>query len=495
MNPGATSDGGQRDRALCEAFVRGSYAELYRWFLRLSGTQDEASDLTQETFAAFLRSSGPAQENVSPRTWLFAVGRNVWRKQLRDRKETESISPDLLGFRERSPERSAQDREFRAAADQAVSQLPADLREAFILRFWNEFSYEEIGTIQGVSAGVVRWRYFAARRRLHQALAIWEPERGGPRRINMHDDEFDNEEPLELSSLEHRLLLLADAPIPDGLLDRCLATIPEPAPSSASRLWHGTRWRIRVAGLAAAAVLVMGLGLWGRPRQADAAHLLSAVKAAWTKVPASHRLEKRQGSAGTYLEETWFVRGRGYRQEIRKEGRLIGIVVANPRWKFQWDVPGRIVAAWSSALAGEQFRPDLNGLVLESEAMLRWAETHHAEIRVSSDTIGGRPARMMVLHWPGPGGDGSLAQTTTVWFDPESLLPIRERQDLGDGLVVEESLDYPDPSAVPNDLLTFRPPRDVTLEINDPDLGRQVYSEGQPRSGQADVLTPKGTER
>ena len=49
-----------------------------------------------------------------------------------------------------------------------------------------------------------------------------------------------------------------------------------------------------------------------------------------------------------------------------------------------------------------------------------------------------------------------------------------------DGGVTEARYDYPDPANIPADLLTFQPPRDVTVEINDPDLGRQVYSEARP---------------
>ncbi len=167
----------QSDQASREAFVRGTYSELFRWFYRLSGIRDQAADLTQETFTAFWHSPGPEQGNVASRTWLFAIGRNLWRKQLRDRKQSEAVSPDLVSYRERSPERNAQDREFREAVDHAVSRLPDDLREAFTLRFWNEFSYDEIGTIQGVLASLARWRYFAARRRLHHDLADWDPER------------------------------------------------------------------------------------------------------------------------------------------------------------------------------------------------------------------------------------------------------------------------------------------------------------------------------
>jgi RNA polymerase sigma factor (sigma-70 family) len=75
-----------------------------------------------------------------------------------------------------SAERQAEDREFREAAERAIGQLPDDLREAFTLRFWQGFDYDEIGAIQGVAAGLARWRYFAARRRLHHKLAAWDPD-------------------------------------------------------------------------------------------------------------------------------------------------------------------------------------------------------------------------------------------------------------------------------------------------------------------------------
>jgi RNA polymerase sigma-70 factor (ECF subfamily) len=160
-----------------EAFVRSAYAGLYRWFCHLSTSPDRAADLTQETFAAFWASAGRRGPDVSPTTWLYAIGRNLWRKQLRDRKDHESAAMDQLAAGDGSPEQGAQDREFREAVELAVSELPHDLREAFTLRFWHEFSYEQIGEIQRVEPGLARWRYFAARRCLHRSLAAWDPKR------------------------------------------------------------------------------------------------------------------------------------------------------------------------------------------------------------------------------------------------------------------------------------------------------------------------------
>ena len=145
-----------------EAFVRSAYPGLYRWFCRLSTSPDRAVDLTQETLAAFWGSAGRRRPAVSPTTWLYAIGRNLWRKQLRDRKDHEPTLMDQLAAGDGSPEQGAQDREFREAVDLAVSELPHDLREAFTLRFWHEFSYEQIGEIQRVEPGLPRWRYLTA---------------------------------------------------------------------------------------------------------------------------------------------------------------------------------------------------------------------------------------------------------------------------------------------------------------------------------------------
>ncbi len=165
------------DRTSREAFVHATYAELFRWFCRLTGSADRSADLTQETFAAFWGALDRLPPGTGPRAWLYAIGRNLWRKQARDHKSREPVVLAVLPGAGPSAEQVALDREFQKAAELAVRELPEDLREVFSLRFWNDLNYEEIGVIQGVSAGLVRWRYFAARRRLVEKLAAWEPDR------------------------------------------------------------------------------------------------------------------------------------------------------------------------------------------------------------------------------------------------------------------------------------------------------------------------------
>jgi hypothetical protein len=295
------------------------------------------------------------------------------------------------------------------------------------------------------------------------------------------------------TGLEQRIRALDQPPVPDDLVARCLATIPGEEPTSARRIRRFSSWKRRTAVAAAAALFLLGtVALLVRPRDAAAAHFLQTVRSTWTEVPACHRVIVMKGPELARTIETWFVRGKGGRQEVRSSDHLIGVVVNNGRWEFHWDVPARLVAAWSTSLMGKRSVFEGAGLVHDSEALLRWAEQHRAEIREESALLDGRKARKATLRWPGPGSVEGHPQVDTVWFDPETLHPLRQLSELWDGQVTDSRIDYPSPNDVPEDLLAFRPPRDVTLEINDPDLGRQVYSDARQSADNTDPQT-KGT--
>ena len=119
MNGDATSNGRcQRpgDRASREAFVRATYAELFRWFRRVTGSPDRAADLTQESFAAFWGSVDRIRSDVSPRTWLYAIGRNLQYY-------------DAPAVREISREASRNNNTFAALISGVVKSAPFQMRQ------------------------------------------------------------------------------------------------------------------------------------------------------------------------------------------------------------------------------------------------------------------------------------------------------------------------------------------------------------------------------
>lgn len=65
------------NRSEREAFVRGTFAELFLWFRRHSGSQDRAADLTKDTIAAFWVSLDRIRGDVSLRTWIWFPTRAI----------------------------------------------------------------------------------------------------------------------------------------------------------------------------------------------------------------------------------------------------------------------------------------------------------------------------------------------------------------------------------------------------------------------------------
>ena len=145
---------------------------LARWLLR---SPSDAEDLVQEAslrawraFATFRGADG--------RAWLLAIVRNscfAWlRKNRRQELADEFDEAVHSGESEsRDPERQLFGGFDTRRVQQALEELPAEFREAIVLRELEGMSYKEIGDIAGVPIGTVMSRLARARKRLQTALA------------------------------------------------------------------------------------------------------------------------------------------------------------------------------------------------------------------------------------------------------------------------------------------------------------------------------------
>ena len=75
-----------------------------------------------------------------------------------------------------TPDALAATEELKAAIDQAISDLPEDLRTALTLREMEGLSYDEIAAVMDCPIGTVRSRIFRAREAIEQSI---EPFKGG----------------------------------------------------------------------------------------------------------------------------------------------------------------------------------------------------------------------------------------------------------------------------------------------------------------------------
>lgn len=152
----------------------------YRFFLRLTGSPEDAEDLTQELFVAIFRSAGRYASDAPFKAFFYRIASNISASHLRKRKLRATPSIDEMverGFDAASarhdddPALSLDGRELRRRYEEALAALPRDWRVALELRVTGELSYEEIAAATGKSVSAVESILVRARERIAQKLS------------------------------------------------------------------------------------------------------------------------------------------------------------------------------------------------------------------------------------------------------------------------------------------------------------------------------------
>ncbi|MCW2587701.1 MAG: polymerase sigma factor, sigma-70 family [Mycobacterium sp.] len=157
-----------------DELVRQHADRVYRLAYRLSGSQHDAEDLTQETFIRVFRSV----QNYQPGTfegWLHRITTNLFldmvRRRNRIRMEALPEDYDRVPADEPNPEQIYHDSRLGPDLQAALDSLPPEFRAAVVLCDIEGLSYEEIGATLGVKLGTVRSRIHRGRAALRDYLA------------------------------------------------------------------------------------------------------------------------------------------------------------------------------------------------------------------------------------------------------------------------------------------------------------------------------------
>jgi len=157
-----------------DELVRQHADRVYRLAYRLSGNQQDAEDLTQDTFIRVFRSV----QNYQPGTfegWLHRITTNLFldmvRRRSRIRMEALPEDYDRVPADEPNPEQIYHDSRLGPDLQAALDSLPPEFRAAVVLCDIEGLSYEEIGATLGVKLGTVRSRIHRGRQALRDYLA------------------------------------------------------------------------------------------------------------------------------------------------------------------------------------------------------------------------------------------------------------------------------------------------------------------------------------
>ncbi len=151
------------------------YPRLFRTALRLTGSYEEAADMTQQAFAQALARWDAFEHRARRTTWLYGILLNCVRDRARRRsvRTAEPLDQNALRtVRQGGPDalRRAEADEERRALRAAIEALPLDIRSAFVLTVMDGYTYGEAAEILAVPTGTIASRVHLARRRLRQAM-------------------------------------------------------------------------------------------------------------------------------------------------------------------------------------------------------------------------------------------------------------------------------------------------------------------------------------
>jgi RNA polymerase sigma-70 factor, ECF subfamily len=162
-----------RRQAFTELMRR--YQERVYWVARrIVGSHDDADDIVQETFVKAYLALGEFRGDSSFFTWIYRIAVNLSLNALRKRQvlnylhESELLSRILPSPDD--PGKDLENSEIESALLRAVATLPEKQKAVFVMRYFDEMTYEEIGRVLKTSVGGLKANYFHALRKVREYM-------------------------------------------------------------------------------------------------------------------------------------------------------------------------------------------------------------------------------------------------------------------------------------------------------------------------------------
>ena len=167
---------GERDAyaLLIEAYK----GPVFNLAFRMPGSYSDADDLTQEIFIRAYQNLHQFDQDKKFFTWLYTLGINLIRNHLK--KKAKDVASHTMDRRfselqtkgDESREGDFPSEESMRRLDENMQKLPVDLREAIILKFYQDLTFEEIAAITGDSLSAVKMRVYRGLEKLRQLMEV-----------------------------------------------------------------------------------------------------------------------------------------------------------------------------------------------------------------------------------------------------------------------------------------------------------------------------------
>jgi len=167
------------DETAFDHLVRNHESKVFRLMFRMLGNREEAEDASQEAFLSLHRHGHRFRREARFSTFLYRVAANAALNRRRSLGRARARQQELalrqatgahLPVSPRDPEDATHGVEVQARVQEALRQLPEDLRVAIVLYDIEGQPYKDIAEILGIPEGTVKSRIHRARQALRELL-------------------------------------------------------------------------------------------------------------------------------------------------------------------------------------------------------------------------------------------------------------------------------------------------------------------------------------
>lgn len=152
-----------------QALVRAHEKQVYNFGLRMSGNVDDAKDLLQEVFLSAYQNLSGFRHDAKFSTWLMRIAYNRAIDQSRRRKARDADplpeAPETVDERP-GPAAEAQNGQRNQRLQAWLAELSQEQRMVIELKFYQEMTFDDIATLEGISANTAKTRFYAGLTRL-----------------------------------------------------------------------------------------------------------------------------------------------------------------------------------------------------------------------------------------------------------------------------------------------------------------------------------------
>lgn len=173
------------DISAFEALVEAHRDKVYGLALRMTRSEADAAEITQDTFLSAYQHLKDFRGDAAFGSWVHRIAANNALMRLRHRRVVQAAEGEIQGpeFTERGSlaeypvqdwSRNAEgkilDAELGRAIQEAADRLPEGYREVFLLKDLEGLSYEQIAEATGDSIPAIKSRLHRARLALREAI-------------------------------------------------------------------------------------------------------------------------------------------------------------------------------------------------------------------------------------------------------------------------------------------------------------------------------------